>query len=53
MTTLKLDMKHICKKGKKELFGCGQGVRNQELCTVRRRGGQLGAQSFSEDGIQM
>lgn len=52
MMTLKLDMKHICKK---EVWGggsCGRGVweAGGELCMDT---GRQGAQSFSGEGIQM
>lgn len=62
MMTLKLDMKHICKKdvrrkGGGEVFGLGWGLwevgaRGGAL-QRRRGGGGQGAQSFSEEGIQM
>lgn len=59
MMTLKLDMKHICKKdvrrkgGGGGVFGLGWGLWEvgEELCGEQR--GWQGAQSFSEEGIQM
>lgn len=60
MMTLKLDMKHICKKevraGEGGVYlGAGGGglweAGGEELCSHAE--GRPGAQSFSEDGIQM
>lgn len=56
MMTLKLDMKHICKKDTRRGWGGGlfsylggvSGRQGGELCTDAE-----GAQSFSEEGIQM
>lgn len=58
MMTLKLDMKHICKKevrrrgGYLGLGGGSLGGRRGAQRSGEGGGGQ-GAQSFSEDGIQM
>lgn len=55
MMTLKLDMKHICKK---EVRRGGVGVwvgfsGRQVGSSAPMQGGRQGAQSFSEEGIQM
>lgn len=66
MMTLKLDMKHICKKDMRRRWGGREGLFSylglggvsgrrwggRELCTDTE-GGWRGAQSFSEEGIQM
>lgn len=66
MMTLKLDMKHICKKDMRRGWGGREGLFSYlglggvsgrrwggERALHRYRGGRRGAQSFSEDGIQM
>lgn len=60
MMTLKLDMKHICKKDVRRKGGGGGGYlglggvsgRRERSSAAAQRGWQ-GAQSFSEEGIQM
>lgn len=51
MMTLKLDMKHFSKKGRRGL-GLEQG-RGWNITPRVCRGWRLHTQSFSEDGIQM
>lgn len=61
MMTLKLDMKHICKKEVRRGAGGGGGVvgvwvgfsGRQVGSSAPMLGGRRGAQSFSEEGIQM
>lgn len=59
MMTLKLDMKHICKKEVRRRKGGGGyldlgGVSGrQEGSSAPMQRGRQGAQSFSEEGIQM
>lgn len=67
MMTLKLDMKHICKKDMRReerggvgwgLFGLGWGLWEEEeggggRSSAAMQRGRQEAQSFSEDGIQM
>ena len=66
MMTLKLDMKHICKKEvRRKKRGKGRGYlglgggsvggrrRRRGRGSAARQRGRQGAQSFSEEGIQM
>lgn len=55
MMTLKLDMKHICKKEVKKgaILGLGGVSGRQEGSSAPMQRGRQGAQSFSEEGIQM
>lgn len=55
MMTLKLDMKHICKKEVRRggYLGLGGVSGRQEGSSASMQRGRQGAQSFSEEGIQM
>lgn len=57
MMTLKLDMKHICKKDMRRVRGAmrvsGGISGREEGSSAPRQRGRWGAQSFSVEGIQM